>query len=104
MQDKEKEKEYFNSFASEQPWNAFTQETYKKIVELFIRAVAPKKDGLIVDMGCGTGELANEIRRASYKNVRGYDISKNCIRIAKMQFPSIDFEVKDIERTGLKGN
>src|SRR3989344_4992324 len=104
MQDKDKERKYFNSFTSDEPRNAFDNKTYKKIVKLFLKCANPKENDLIIDMGCGTGELTNEIRNASFKNVKGYDISKNCIKIAKKQFPAIDFQVVDIEKTNLKDN
>src|SRR3989344_2700103 len=104
MQDKKQEKVYFDEFTAEKPWNAFTGKTYRSIVSLFVKLARPEKNSKIIDMGCGTGELTEEIYRLGYRNVSGYDISGNCIALAKSRFKGINFEAKDIERTGLAPN
>ena len=104
MQNKKQEKIYFDEFTSEKPWNAFTNSTYKKIAELFLKYLNPKKEGIIVDMGCGTGELTKKIKEFSFKKVKGFDISKRCIQLAKKQYKNIIFKVGDIENIKLKKN
>ncbi len=103
MQDKKLEKTRFDEFTAEKPWHTFTDYTYNKIIMLFLK-LNPKKTDRIIDMGCGTGELTEKIYGLSFKNISGYDISKNCILMASKNFPGINFEVKDIEKTRLKAN
>src|SRR3989344_5900245 len=104
MQNKKFEEDYFDEFTTEKPWNAFTDKSYKRIINLFIKNIKPKKNDLIIDMGCGTGELAKKIKDIGYTNVLGLDISKNCILMAKKQYKGIKFKTADIEKTGLKKN
>ena len=104
MQNKKQEKIYFDEFTAEKPWKAFTDKTYKKIAELFLEYLNPKKDDNIIDMGCGTGEFTKKIRGLSFKKVQGFDISKKCIQLAKKQYKNIIFKVGDIENMELKKN
>ncbi|MEX6687698.1 class I SAM-dependent methyltransferase [Danxiaibacter flavus] len=48
----------------------------------------------ILDLGCGTGQLANEIGGHGAK-VKGMDASPEMIAKAKSAYPDIQFEVKD---------
>ncbi len=41
------------------------------------------KDPRILEIGCGTGQLAHFLYDEGFKNYRGFDISKEGIRIAK---------------------
>ncbi len=102
MQNKNAEKKYFDAFTSDESWNAFTERTYRKIVRLFVSAAKPAKTSVIIDMGCGTGELTQKVHAASFKNIRGFDISPNCIKSSKTQFPGISFEVRDAEKSGVR--
>jgi len=101
MQNKTQERIYFDRFTSTQSWHTFTKKTYSRIAQHFLK-LDPKKNDRIIDMGCGTGELTKEIHNLSFKNISGYDISRNCILMAKKKYPEIDFKVKDIENTELK--
>lgn len=103
MQDKKLEKISFDKFTSEEPWHAFTNKTYAKIVKLFLN-LNPKKNAKIMDMGCGTGELTKKLQDFGFGNISGYDISKNCILLARKSYKGIDFKVKDIENTKLKSS
>ena len=104
MQDKLEEISHFDEFTSEKPWNAFTDKSYNKIINLFIKKLNPNSNDIIIDMGCGTGELAEKIKSKKFSNVIGLDISKNCILMAKKQYKGIKFRVGDIEKTGFKNN
>lgn len=104
MQNKKQEQFYFDKFTAENPWNAFTDQTYDRIIELFVKLLKPDKKHRIIDMGCGTGELTAKIYRAGFKNTSGFDISSNCIALAKKRFKGIGFEIKDIENTDLNSN
>jgi len=101
MQDKKQEKIYFNRFTTEKPWSAFTEKTYNKVISLFIKLLNPKNSDAIIDMGCGTGEFTKKLSEP-FKNVTGYDISKNCILTAMKRYKNIKFWVKDIENTKIK--
>ncbi len=52
--------------------------------------------GLVVDLGCGSGALASEIVRSGFR-VFGVDASPAMIEIARQAAPEADFEVSRIE-------
>jgi len=64
----------------------------KGLVEL----LAPSHGESILDLGCGTGDLANEISKAG-ATVTGMDLSTDMIDRAKEKFPDIDFKVGNAE-------
>jgi|SRR3989344_1913809 len=103
MQDKIKEKKYFDIFVASDSWSAFTDKSYDKIIALFLRNIKPKNKDQIVDMGCGTGEMTKKIH-SSGLNVMGFDISQGCITMAKKNYPEIKFKIQDIENTQLNDN
>ena len=49
-------------------------------------------DGLIVDLGCGSGRWAEQLTRAGYR-VLGIDISEAMIRIARRRAPRAEFRI-----------
>ena len=55
-------------------------------------------DGLIVDLGCGTGLSAREFVKAGYR-VLGIDISQAAIDIARKKVPNAEFIVESIFKT-----
>ncbi len=69
----------------------------------FARSAAPfllkllrqegKTDGLVVDLGCGSGILAKELCDAGYR-VLGFDLSPAMIDIARERVPTADFRVR----------
>lgn len=56
--------------------------------------LAPKPGEDILDVGCGTGQLANQIAESGAE-VFGIDASAEMIASAKANFPEIGFEVVD---------
>lgn len=56
------------------------------------------RDGLIVDLGCGSGLSALEFTRAGYK-VLGIDISDAMIEIARRRAPAAEFRVGSLFKT-----
>jgi SAM-dependent methyltransferase len=52
-----------------------------------------KTDGLVVDLGCGSGILAKELRDSGYR-VLGFDLSPAMIDIARERVPTADFRVR----------
>jgi len=59
-----------------------------------IKQLNPQEDELILDLGCGTGRLANEISKSG-ATVIGIDASEKMINAAREKFSKIDFFVKD---------
>lgn len=53
------------------------------------------EDGLIVDLGCGSGLSAEELVRAGYR-VLGIDISADMIEIARCRVPMAEFQVESL--------
>jgi predicted TPR repeat methyltransferase len=41
------------------------------------------KEGIILDIGCGTGLTANELYKAGYTNLHGIDLSADMVEIAR---------------------
>lgn len=80
-------------------WNANLYDRAHKFVSTYgkdvIRLLHPKKNERILDIGCGTGDLTNEIFSMG-AFVVGVDYSENMIQQAKKKYPKIDFQVKDI--------
>ena len=49
-------------------------------------------DGMVVDLGCGSGQWARELVRAGYR-VLGIDISEDMIELARQKAPGAEFWV-----------
>lgn len=64
-----------------------------KYGEEVIELLDPKNGEEILDLGCGTGDLAEMIAEKGAK-VTGIDNSADMIETAKKKYPSIDFQVK----------
>lgn len=56
--------------------------------------LAPKTGESILDVGCGTGDLASKIQEAG-AIVLGIDASAEMVALAKKEYPTIQFEQKD---------
>ncbi|MEI5985036.1 MULTISPECIES: class I SAM-dependent methyltransferase [Sphingobacterium] len=66
-----------------------------------IKLLAPLKNELILDLGCGTGDLTNRIQLEG-ATVMGTDFSEEMIRKAKEKYPSIKFTVEDARNIDYK--
>ena len=79
-------------------WNADLYSTKHNFVfkygEDVIGWLQPKGGERILDVGCGTGELTNELSKSG-ANIIGIDASEAMVNKAKAQFPNIEFFVKD---------
>lgn len=62
--------------------------------EDLIQFLDPKANELILDLGCGSGQLTNEINKFGAK-VIGMDSSKEMIADAQAKYPNLQFFVKD---------
>src|SRR6266705_5336367 len=70
--------------------NAFVWKHGRGVVEL----LAPKPGERILDLGCGTGHLTNQIAEAGAEVV-GIDISQSMIEEARRLYSRIRFEIAD---------
>lgn len=79
-------------------WNAHLYDSKHSFVSKFgedlIELLAPKKGEYILDLGCGTGDLAYKLNKLGV-NVIGIDKSENMVDQAKKKYPHIKFEVQD---------
>lgn len=81
-------------------WNAdaydeklsFVSELGKSLVEM----LDPKQGEKILDLGCGTGDLTNEIAKLGAKVV-GMDVSPDMIEKARKKYPHLSFLVDNGE-------
>ena len=64
-----------------------------KYGEDLIKLLHPKEGDLILDLGCGTGQLTDEISKSG-ASVIGIDASEKMIEAAREKFNKIDFYVK----------
>ncbi|MFT9815976.1 class I SAM-dependent methyltransferase [Lysinibacillus sp. NPDC056185] len=79
-------------------WNANLYDQKHDFVSKFggslVDLLAPQKNEEILDMGCGTGDLAHEIA-ALGANVQGIDASHDMIIAAQQKYPNITFHTMD---------
>jgi ubiquinone/menaquinone biosynthesis C-methylase UbiE len=59
-----------------------------------VELLKPLKNELVLDIGCGTGDISNQVFLRGAKCI-GLDISENMISKAKIKYPEIEFIVKD---------
>jgi SAM-dependent methyltransferase len=58
------------------------------------------REGLVVDLGCGSGLWARELTKAHY-DVLGVDISESMIAIARRRVPEAEFRVGSLYETDI---
>lgn len=79
-------------------WNANLYDQKHDFVSKFggslVDLLAPQKNERILDVGCGTGDLAYEIA-ALGANVQGIDASHDMIIAAQQKYPDITFHTMD---------
>lgn len=79
-------------------WNASLYDEKHSFVSNYghdlIDLLNPKKEEKVLDLGCGTGDLANVLHELNV-DVVGIDYSENMIEQAKTKYPQIPFHVVD---------
>ncbi|WP_035567562.1 class I SAM-dependent methyltransferase [Hymenobacter sp. IS2118] len=79
-------------------WNAdFYTQKHAFVFEYgagLVEVLAPQPGELILDLGCGSGELTAEIARRGAAVV-GLDASSDMLARARQQFPDLDFRLGD---------
>lgn len=61
-----------------------------KRIKIFLDFILGKHIKNILDFGCGTGVVSNELKKAGY-NVIGFDVSENAINEARKRYPDVNF-------------
>lgn len=88
-----KQKEYWNSVSEKKEFTTpFQAEEFSKYV---------KKNGCILDVGCGYGRTLDELYHNGFRNLIGIDFSGGMIERGKHQFPYLDLRVKVDTRIAL---
>lgn len=81
-------------------WNAKLYDDKHDFVSFFggdlISYLNPQKNENILDVGCGTGDLAQDISKSG-AIVTGIDASQSMIEVAKKKYPDIFFSLQDGE-------
>lgn len=79
-------------------WNASLYDEKHGFVSLYgeglVQVLAPKQGENILDIGCGTGDIAKIISDHG-ANVQGIDASENMVAQAREKYPDIPFDVMD---------
>lgn len=81
-----------------QQWDSKLYDNQHKFVSNYgsdlLILLKPQNGELILDLGCGTGTLTNEIAESGAK-VIGIDSSENMINQAKTNYPKVEFIIAD---------
>lgn len=84
--------------ASEKQWDASAYDQRNSFVwkhgQGVVELLAPRSGERILDLGCGTGHLTNQIAAAGAEIV-GIDVSTAMIQEARRLYPSLRFEIAD---------
>ena len=87
-------KDYWNANLYDQN-HSFVSKYGNNLIEL----LAPQQGERILDLGCGTGDLAKKLDDLGV-NVVGVDHSNNMITEARKKYPHISFLVRDVTELG----
>ena len=79
--------------------HAFVHEYGKELIQL----LDPKENEHILDLGCGSGQLTNEIGKSGAQ-VIGMDSSFEMISDAKNRYPDLGFFIKDADTKAETGS
>lgn len=87
---------YWNNVATEKE---FTTQLDFQLISDFVT-----KDSLILDYGCGYGRTLNELSSFGFKNLLGFDFSREMISRGKKQFPQLDLQTCENNKIGCNSN
>jgi len=62
------------------------------------------KDKKLIVTGCGSGDTLEVLSKLGFRNLVGYDISKNAINLAKKDYPQFKFKLAETVKVKDKGN
>ncbi|MEH7082243.1 methyltransferase domain-containing protein [Neobacillus drentensis] len=79
-------------------WNASLYDQEHAFVSHFggalLQWLEPKRGEKILDLGCGTGDLANQMNQLG-ATIIGIDKSENMVKQAQQKYPGLTFRVQD---------
>ena len=81
-----------------QHWGVFATQVYPILEHLVLENLPP--GSAVLDLCCGTGQLAAELSRRGYRTT-GLDGSEKMIEIARKNAPDVDFVVQDARNFAL---
>jgi ubiquinone/menaquinone biosynthesis C-methylase UbiE len=95
-----KSKEYHQKLinSGDHFWNNFLEVPMKKILKEIV------KNKKILDLGCGSGVRTKKLSKLNPKKIVGLDLSEELIKIAKDNFPKVEFHSGDAKNTGFKNS
>lgn len=96
-QNKSSEIAFFDGHGASNAYDVFTPQTNDGVIDTFVRLSGLRPGARIADLGCGSGIFTDLLRRRGYQ-CTGVDLSPTLIRIARRNFPGIEFIEGDIER------
>lgn len=73
------------------------------LTDNLLKHLAPTKEGLYLDIGCGTGSYTIQLQQRGYKWI-GIDPSEQMLEKARLRNEEIDWRVGSAEKTGLAPN
>ena len=80
-------------------WNANLYDKQHSFVskygESLIELLAPEQGEYILDLGCGTGDLANQLHQQYGTKILGIDNSERMVAQAREKYPTLSFRVQD---------
>ena len=82
----------YNDIMQEYTEEFFDDKSDEKYIDQFLQSLEGKN---VLDAGCGNGRDCKYINQKGF-NVKGIDLSKEMLVIAKKMVPKVDFEVMDI--------
>lgn len=99
MQDKLKEKEFFDQWSESSSYDVFTPAGYNKIINVFRKLAGKRlsKGRKIIDLGCGTGAFSRRFFQGIDAELFGMDISVKAIKMARAESNNINYIVGDVE-------
>jgi SAM-dependent methyltransferase len=96
MQDKNAEQVFFDAFAQEQAYDVLDDRGYKRLLREFAALVRPSPAESLLDIGCGSGAFAEQLRFSGLR-ITGIDLSFNNVRLASEKSKDSSFAVADAE-------
>lgn len=91
----------YKSVIGSKAWNAELYDKEHSFVSNYgmelIHLLSPKTGEKILDVGCGTGDLAYQISQAGAEVV-GIDSAASMIQQARLKYPALKFEVADARK------